>query len=111
MCLEYGTRGYATTPLGLLTSCLALLGSQRLLFTLNLWFLMIEIIQIKYLNNIIEQDHRSVKKKMKAALGFKSTQGAKATISGVELYRMLKKKQMDGHQDKPAYEQFYLLAA
>ncbi|APS75272.1 DDE domain protein (plasmid) [Piscirickettsia salmonis] len=50
---------------------------------------MIEIIQIKYLNNIIEQDHRSVKKKMKAALGFKSTQGAKATFSGVELYRLL----------------------
>ncbi|WP_416430710.1 IS6 family transposase [Piscirickettsia salmonis] len=62
-----------------------------LFFTLGLWFLMIEIIQIKYLNNLIEQDHRSVKKKMKAALGFKSTQGAKATISGVELYRMLKK--------------------
>ncbi|APS46012.1 transposase (plasmid) [Piscirickettsia salmonis] len=82
-----------------------------LLFILGLWFLMIEIIQIKHLNNIIEQDHRPVKKKMKAALGFKSTQGAKATISGVEFYRMLKKKQMHCHQDKPAYEQFYLLAA
>ncbi|MGJ3501736.1 hypothetical protein PsalN5692_03610 (plasmid) [Piscirickettsia salmonis] len=82
-----------------------------LLFTLGLWFMMIEIIQIKYLNNIIEQDHRSVKKKMKAALGFKSVQGAEATIAGVELYRMLKKKQMHYHQDKTAYEQFYLLAA
>ncbi|WP_064006541.1 hypothetical protein [Piscirickettsia salmonis] len=41
----------------------------------------------------------------------KSIQGAKATISGVELYRILKKKQMHAHQDKPAYEQFYLLAA
>ncbi|OAJ33377.1 hypothetical protein A0O36_02431 [Piscirickettsiaceae bacterium NZ-RLO1] len=82
-----------------------------LLFTLGLWFLMIEIIQIKYLNNMIEQDHRPVKKKMKATLGFKSVQGAKAAISGIELHRMLKKKQMNDHQDKPAYEQFYLLAA
>nr|WP_230389712.1 IS6 family transposase [Piscirickettsia salmonis] len=82
-----------------------------LLFTLGLWSMMIDIIQIKYLNNIIEQDHRPVKKKMNAALGFKSVQGAKATIAGVELYRMLKKKQMHGHHDKAAYEQFYLLAA
>ncbi|MGJ3502569.1 hypothetical protein ACR9PU_15000, partial [Piscirickettsia salmonis] len=29
-----------------------------LLFTLGLWSMMIDIIQIKYLNNIIEQDHR-----------------------------------------------------
>nr|WP_196215169.1 DDE-type integrase/transposase/recombinase [Piscirickettsia salmonis] len=62
-----------------------------MLFTLGLWSMMIDIIQIKYLNNIIEQDHRPVKKKMNAALGFKSVQGAKATIAGVELYRMLKK--------------------
>ncbi|OAJ33165.1 DDE-type integrase/transposase/recombinase [Piscirickettsia salmonis] len=72
---------------------------------------MIKIIQIKYPNNIIEKDHRPVKKKMKAALGFKSIQGDKATILSVELYRMLKKKQMHCHQDKPTYQQFYLLAA
>ncbi|WP_416430797.1 DDE-type integrase/transposase/recombinase [Piscirickettsia salmonis] len=41
---------------------------------------------------MIEQDHSPVKKKMKATLGFKSIQGAKATILGIELYRMLKKK-------------------
>ncbi|QGP52293.1 hypothetical protein PsalN5692_04116 (plasmid) [Piscirickettsia salmonis] len=73
--------------------------------------MMIDIIQVKYLNNIIEQDHRPVKKKMTAALGFKSVQGAKATIAGVKLYRMMKKKQMHCHDDKAAYEQFYLLAA
>ncbi|RNC76804.1 IS6 family transposase, partial [Piscirickettsiaceae bacterium NZ-RLO2] len=41
-----------------------------ILFIMGLWFFMIEIIQVKYLNNIVEQDHRAIKKKMNAALGF-----------------------------------------
>ncbi|MGJ3495174.1 hypothetical protein ACR9PT_11445 [Piscirickettsia salmonis] len=43
--------------------------TKEAIVPLGLWFLIIEIIQIKYLNNMIEQDHRPVKKKMKAALG------------------------------------------
>lgn len=73
-------------------------------------FLMTDIRQIKYLNNIIEQDHRRVKRVTKATLGFKSFEAAEATIAGVELCAMLKKNQ---HIDNgvPAWKQFYDLAA
>jgi putative transposase len=49
--------------------------------------------QIKYLNNIVEQDHRGIKKITKAMMGFKSFTCAEATIAGIELHRMLKKGQ------------------
>jgi transposase-like protein len=42
----------------------------------------IEIQQSKYLNNIIEQDHRFIKKRINPMLGFKSFHSAQATISG-----------------------------
>ncbi len=41
--------------------------------------------QNKYLNNIVEQDHRFIKKRIKPTLWFKSYQGATATIAGIEL--------------------------
>ncbi|MBV1882979.1 MAG: DDE-type integrase/transposase/recombinase [Pseudomonadales bacterium] len=41
----------------------------------------IEIRQFKYLNNVIEQDHRFVKRKMKHALGYESFVTARKTIS------------------------------
>lgn len=53
----------------------------------------IEIRQMKYLNNIIEQDHRFIKKRMRPTLGFKSFQSAKATIDGIESVRMIQKGQ------------------
>lgn len=56
----------------------------------------IEIRQIKYLNNIIEQDHRFIKKRTKPTLGFKSFHSAKMTISGIENIRMIQKGQMIG---------------
>ena len=52
----------------------------------------IDIRQIKYLNNIIEQDHRGIKSITKPMMGFKSFYSAKATLAGIELYRMLKKR-------------------
>ena len=51
----------------------------------------IEIRQIKYLNNIIEQDHRFIKKRTKPALGFKCFYSASATIGGIENVRMIQK--------------------
>ena len=45
----------------------------------------IEIRQCKYLNNIVEQDHRFIKKKVWPTLGFKSFRTAAATIAGIEL--------------------------
>jgi putative transposase len=56
----------------------------------------IEIRQIKYLNNIAEQDHRFIKKRTKPMLGFKTFQSAKTTLSGIETIRMIQKGQILG---------------
>jgi len=42
----------------------------------------IEVRQCKYWNNIVEQDHRPVKEKTRAALGFKAFYSAHATLQG-----------------------------
>ena len=70
----------------------------------------IKIRQIKYLNNIVEQDHRFIKEIVKPTKGFKSFTSAAATLSGIELHHMLRKGQ---HQktDLPVFKQFYSLAA
>jgi len=73
----------------------------------------IEIRQNKYLNNLVEQDHRAVKRIVRPMLGFKSFWSARRTLAGIELMHMLKKGQMlaaDG-QHLSAAEQFYSLAA
>ena len=57
----------------------------------------IEILQIKYLNNIIEQDHRFIKKRTRPMLGFKSFNSAKNTIAGIESIHMIKKGQIRGY--------------
>jgi transposase-like protein len=54
----------------------------------------IEIRRIKYLNNIVEQDHRAVKRLMQPMLGFKSFRSAAATLSGIELMHMIRKGQL-----------------
>ena len=56
----------------------------------------IEIRQTKYLNNIIEQDHRFIKKRTRPMLGFKSFNSAKNTIAGIESIHMIKKGQIQG---------------
>jgi putative transposase len=74
----------------------------------------IVIRQIKYLNNIVEQDHRAVKRMTRPMLGFKSFEAAQCTLAGVELMHMLKKKQTvveDGEEGLTATDQFYALAA
>ena len=71
----------------------------------------IEIRQCKYLNNIVEQDHRPVKQKMTAALGFKAFHSAHATIIGVELVRMIRKGQNRPIQNGTETQQFNALVA
>jgi len=56
----------------------------------------IEVGQVKYLNNIIEQDHRFIKKRTKPTLGFKSFNSARITIAGMENVRMIQKGQIIG---------------
>jgi transposase-like protein len=54
----------------------------------------IQIRQVKYLNNIVEQDHRFIKKRVRAMLGLKSFRTAKNILSGIEAMPMIKKKQV-----------------
>ncbi|MGD6788057.1 IS6 family transposase, partial [Bacillus thuringiensis] len=51
--------------------------------------------QLKYLNNIVEQDHRFIKKRVRSMLGFKSFKTAISILSGVEAMHMIKKEQID----------------
>ncbi|PFD99116.1 IS6 family transposase [Bacillus cereus] len=53
----------------------------------------IQIRKIKYLNNIVEQDHRFIKKQVRSMLGLKSFQTAKQILAGVEAVHMMKKGQ------------------
>jgi len=73
----------------------------------------IEIRQIKYLNNLVEQDHRFIKRIVRPMMGFKSFRSAKVTLQGIELMHMIKKGQMvsGGSQTLSAAGQFYSLAA
>ena len=52
--------------------------------------------QVKYLNNLVEQDHRGVKRITRPMLGFKSFDTAQSTLAGIELMRMLKQGQLAG---------------
>src|SRR5215831_16140596 len=68
----------------------------------------------KYLNNIMEQDHRGVKRITRPMLGFKSFEAAQDTLVGIELMHMIKKKQLmveAGDEGLTAAELFYSLAA
>ena len=55
-----------------------------------------ELRQKKYLNNIIEQDHRAIKRLTKAGMGFKSFNTARRTLRGFEAMNMLRKGQVMG---------------
>jgi transposase-like protein len=70
--------------------------------------------QVKYLNNVVEQDHRAVKRVTQPMLEFKSFDAAQDTLVGIELMHMIRKKQMvmeAGEEGRTAAEQFYSLAA
>src|SRR5262245_49998344 len=74
----------------------------------------IAIRQVKYLNNVVEQDHRVVKRITRPMLGFKSFEAAQSTLAGVELMPMIKKRQLKveaGDEGRTAAELFYALAA
>ena len=52
-------------------------------------FFQTKVRQIKYLNNIVEQDHRGIKRVTKPMMGFKAFRSACSTLAGIELHRML----------------------
>lgn len=51
--------------------------------------------QTKYLNNVVEQDHRFIKKITNPMMGFKSFQTAEETLAGIEAFHMLRKQQVE----------------
>jgi transposase-like protein len=55
----------------------------------------VQVRSCKYLNNVIEQDHRRIKQRVKPMLGFKRFETAAVTIRGIELAEKIKKRQFD----------------
>jgi transposase-like protein len=55
-----------------------------------------ELRQSKYLNNVIEQDHRNIKRLTKPMMGFGSFNTARRTLSGIEAMSMIRKGQAKG---------------
>ena len=72
----------------------------------------IELRQSKYLNNLIEQDHRSIKRIARPMLGFKDFGCARRLIAGIETMHMVKMGQLDCPKGPAlsAADQFYPLA-
>jgi transposase-like protein len=48
-----------------------------------------------YLNNVVEQDHRRVKRRVNPMLGFKSFENARVVVGGIEFAQKILKKQYD----------------
>jgi putative transposase len=69
----------------------------------------IKIRQSKYLNNVVEQDHRAIKRIVRPMLGFKSFRCARIILGGIELMHMIAKGQMKSHdgRHRSVAEQFY----
>lgn len=70
----------------------------------------IEMRQVKYLNNILEQDHRAIKRAVRPMLGFKSFRSAAITLAGIELMHMIRKGQLSAAGELRPAQQFYSLA-
>jgi transposase-like protein len=50
--------------------------------------------RVKYLNNVIEQDHRAIRKRWRAAQCFRSFHTAERTLEGIEAMHMMRKGQV-----------------
>ena len=69
--------------------------------------------QCRYLNNVVEQDHRAVKRIVRPMMGFKTFASAQITLGGIEVMHMIRKGQLcpELSESLPPFEQFYALAA
>lgn len=70
----------------------------------------VKILQVKYLNNILEQDHRFIERITAPIMGFKAFHSAAATIAGIETAHMIRKGQFPANR-LTAFQQFAKLAA
>ena len=73
----------------------------------------VKVRQCKYLNNIIEQDQRRIKRLVRPMPGFKNFNSAQSTLAGIELVAMIKKGQIKKNisRNLSFADQFYALAA
>jgi IS6 family transposase len=67
--------------------------------------------RVKYLNNIIEQDHRFVKKKVRASQCFKRFHTAERTLEGIEAINMMRKGQVKRLAENDAMGQAKFVAS
>jgi putative transposase len=72
----------------------------------------IKVRQVKYLNNIVEQDHRAIKRRIRLMMGFENFRCARIILSGIETIHMIRKGQMkDNGVTRTSADQFYSLVA
>ncbi len=69
-----------------------------------------ELRQVKYLNNLVEQDHRFIKRRVKPGLGFFSVETAWNTLQGYEVMNMVRKGQMRGVEKGDSMGQIAFIA-
>ncbi|ETW92950.1 MAG: hypothetical protein ETSY1_41375 [Candidatus Entotheonella factor] len=74
---------------------------------------MIEIRKVMYLNPIVEQDHRAVKRVIRSMLGCQLFESAQSPLTGIELMHMLRKGQLEdeGEQGLRVADPFCALAS
>jgi len=65
-----------------------------------------ELRQVKYLNNVVEQDHRNIKRITRPMMGFKSFSSARRTLCGIEAISMIKKGQVVEKGDSVSQAKF-----
>jgi len=70
----------------------------------------IKIRQYKYLNNIVEQDHRNIKRRISIDTGFKEFESAQRTLAGIEVVNIIRKGQI-ADSGKTTFKTFCSLAA
>jgi putative transposase len=70
----------------------------------------IKIRQCKYLNNIVEQDHRNIKRRIRITTGFKEFESAQRTLAGIEVVNIILKDQIIDAKNTP-FKTFISLAA
>jgi putative transposase len=70
----------------------------------------IKIRQCKYLNNVVEQDHRNIKRRIRITTGFKEFESAQRTLGGIEVVSVIRKNQI-GDSRKTTFKTFVSLAA
>ena len=87
--------------------------NKAALWTVNkrkLSFKKIKIRQSKYLNNIVEQDHRRIKRRIVNYTGFKEFESAQRTLAGIEVVNLILKDQIIDAKNTP-FKTFLSLAA